>query len=165
MALQQCTDFLERYPWKLVETIDTALSAKWLFENQKRNIAVIAGTLAAELYGLQILSPNIHTISNNYTRFLQVSPKHNYSDDADKASLFFETDHKRGSLAKALTLIAERGVNLSKLQSIPVLGKDWSYGFYADLEFENNKQLEFVYALLTDLTTSIKLQGIYKRGK
>ncbi len=165
MALQQCYDFLERYPWKLVETVDTALSVKWLHQNQKRNVAVVAGKLAASLYGLPVAAENIHTVKNNYTRFLVLSRKPSYAADVDKASVYFETDHNRGSLARALTLIADEGINLSKLQSIPVQGSDWRYGFYADLEFENNKQLAQVYARLTEMTEATKLQGIYKNGK
>jgi prephenate dehydratase len=165
MALQQCYDFLEQYPWKLVETVDTALSAKWLQQQQKRNVAVIAGRLAANLYGLQIVSENVHTAPNNYTRFLVLSTTPSYAAEVDKASVYFETDHTHGSLARVLTLIANENVNLSKLQSIPVLGSDWRYGFYADLEFETNKQLATVYAQLSEITGSIKLQGIYKNGK
>jgi prephenate dehydratase len=165
MALQQCTDFLEQYPWKLVETVDTALSAKWLHQNQQRKVGVIAGKLAASLYGLQITAENVHTMPNNYTRFLQLSTTEDYVQNADKASVYFETDHTQGSLAKALTSIAKEGVNLSKLQSIPVPGSDWRYGFYADLEFENRKQFEDVYSVLTSVTANIKLQGIYKNGK
>lgn len=165
MALQQCYEFLEQHSWKLVETVDTALSAKILHQSQQRNVAVIAGKLAASLYGLQIAAANVNTLSNNYTRFLVLSPKQSYPENADKASVYFETDHKFGSLAKALTLIAERGVNLTKLQSIPVPDSEWLYGFYADLEFDNTKQLEYAYAHLSEMSSTAKLQGIYKNGK
>jgi prephenate dehydratase len=165
MALQQCTAFLEQHSWKLVETVDTALSAKWLHDHQQRNVGVIAGELAAKLYGLQITGRNVHTMPNNYTRFLLLSSTPDYVPNANKASVYFETDHTRGSLAKALTSIAEQEVNVSKLQSIPVPGSDWRYGFYADLEFEERKQLETVYLNLTVSTASTKLQGIYKSGK
>ena len=94
-----------------------------------------------------------------------LSTKPSYATEVNKASVYFETDHKRGSLAKVLTLIADEGINLSKLQSIPVHASDWCYGFYADLEFENNKQLAQVYVQLSEITDSIKLQGIYKNGK
>ncbi len=165
MALQQCYEFLEQHSWKLVETIDTALSAKMLYESQQRNVAVIAGKLAAKLYGLQISASNVNTQANNYTRFLVLSPKQSYPEDANKASVYFETDHKHGSLARALTLIAERGVNLTKLQSIPVPESEWLYGFYADLEFDNTKELEYAYAHLSEITATTKLQGIYKSGR
>lgn len=165
MALQQCYEYLEQHRWKLVETVDTALSAKMLYESQQRNVAVIAGKLAANLYGLQIAANNINTQANNYTRFLLLSPKQAYIEDANKASVYFETDHKHGSLANALTLIAEKGVNLTKLQSIPVQGSEWLYGFYADLEFDSTKQLEYAYAHLSKMAATTKLQGIYKSGR
>lgn len=165
MALQQCYAFLEQHTWKLVETVDTALSVKWLAQNQQRNIAVIAGKLAADIFQMNIAVENIHTVPNNYTRFLVLSTKPAYNTEVDKASIYFEADDKHGSLARILTLIAQEGINLSKLQSIPVPGSVWHYGFYADLEFENEKQMAKIYALLSREASSIKLQGIYKNGK
>ena len=129
MALQQCLEFLDKYDWKLVETEDTALSAKLLHQHRNKHAAAIASKLAAELFHLEVIAPNIHTLRNNYTRFLILKREDEPVSipDADKASVNFHTDHSRGSLAKVLTEIAEGGINLSKLQSFPIPGCDWKY--------------------------------------
>lgn len=166
MALQQCYDFLDQHKWKLVETDDTALSAKHIHQHKSKHIAAIASKLAAELYELDIISPNIHTLKNNYTRFLFLQRQGTVDEinDADKASLNFHTDHSKGSLAKVLTKIAEGGINLSKLQSFPIPGSDFKYSFHADMEFESKEQFDKVIALIKPMTESIKIYGIYKRG-
>src|SRR5882724_2432191 len=110
MALLQCIDFLEKHPhWKLVETEDTALSAKHLQQHRNKHVAAIASKLAAELFSLDILAPGIQTMKNNYTRFLilQREDRAGKIEGADKASVNFHTDHSRGSLARVLTKIAE----------------------------------------------------------
>jgi prephenate dehydratase len=167
MALLQCIDFLEKHPsWKLVETEDTALSAKHLQQHRSRHHAAIASKLAAELFGLDMLAPNIHTMQNNYTRFLILQRE----DDAlpvqepDKASVNFHTDHSRGSLARVLTKIAEGGINLSKLQSFPIPGSEWEYSFHADMEFEDIGQFERVIEAIKALTAELKIYGVYKKG-
>src|SRR5204863_7173278 len=108
MALQQCYDFLDKHKWKLVETDDTALSAKHVHQHKSKHIAAIASKLAAELYSLEVIAPNIHTLKNNYTRFLILKREETVLEinDADKASVSFHTDHSRGSLARVLTEIA-----------------------------------------------------------
>lgn len=166
MALQQCYDFLDKHKWKLVETEDTALSAKHIHQHKSKHIAAIASKLAAELYGLKVLEASIHTLKNNYTRFLMLQREEMplTVDNADKASVTFHTDHSRGSLAKVLTKIAEGGINLSKLQSFPIPGSDFKYAFHADMEFDTVKQFEMVIEKIKPLTESIKIYGIYKRG-
>jgi prephenate dehydratase len=166
MALQQCYHFLDRYKWKLVETEDTALSAKQVHQHKSKHIAAIASKLAAGLFKLDILVPNIHSMKNNYTRFLILQRENSFSidDSADKASLTFKTDHSRGSLAKVLARIAEGGINLSKLQSFPIPGSDFKYAFHADMEFETVDQFKTVVESIRPLTESIKIYGIYKRG-
>lgn len=166
MALQQCYDFLENHKWKLVETEDTALSAKHIHQHKATHIAAIASKLAAELYDLQILAPDIHTLKNNYTRFLFLE-REGESDavkDANKASVNFHTDHSKGSLAKVLTRIAEGGINLSKLQSFPIPGSDFKYSFHADMEFESVNRFEQVIESIKPLTAAIKIYGVYKNG-
>lgn len=166
MAILQCLDYLEKNEWKLVETEDTALSAKHLHQHRSRHSAAIASKLAAELYELEILAPDIHTMKNNVTRFL-VLKRDRYAVEvmgADKASIYFQTDHSKGILARVLTGIADGGINLSKLQSMPIQGSNFKYGFYADLEFDNRKQLEKVLQSISNLTNSIKIFGIYKKG-
>lgn len=166
MALQQCYDFLDKHKWKLVETEDTALSAKHVHQHKSKHIAAIASKLAAELFQLEILAPNIQTLKNNYTRFLVLQRQDVAQpvNDANKASVNFHTDHSRGSLAKVLTKIAEGGINLSKLQSFPIPGSDFKYSFHADMEFDSINQFETVIDQIKPLTEEVKIYGVYKRG-
>ncbi|MFM2358050.1 MAG: hypothetical protein RLY16_42 [Bacteroidota bacterium] len=168
MAIQQCLAFFDKFNWKLVETEDTALSAKHIKTRRSKHVAAIASKIAADIYDLKIIAPNIHTLKNNYTRFLVLQREDAQTPeilDADKASINFHTDHTRGSLAKVLTLIAEGGINLSKLQSMPIAGSDFKYSFHADLEFTHTQQLQAVLKKITPLTEAIKVLGIYKNGK
>ena len=167
MAIQQCLEYLDQYNWKLIETEDTALSAKHVHQHRSKHIAAIASKLASELFDLEIIAPNIHTMKNNYTRFLilERDDKSPYPLDSDKASINFHTDHSRGSLAKVLTAIAEGGINLSKLQSFPIPGSDFKYSFHADMEFDNLAQFEKVKGKIEKLTDALKILGVYKRGK
>src|SRR6187401_470424 len=137
MALQQCYDFLDKYKWKLVETEDTALSAKHVHQHKSKHIAAIASKLAAELFQLEVLAPGIQTMKNNHTR---------------------------GSLARVLTKIGEGGINLSKLQSFPIPGSDFKYSFHADMEFDTIGQFENVVDQIRPLTEELKIYGVYKRG-
>ncbi len=166
MALQQCNDFLDKHKWKLVETDDTALSAKHIHQHKSKHIAAIASKLAADLYNLDVIASNIHTMKNNYTRFLMLQKEDSALPvaGANKASVTFQTDHSKGSLAKVLTKIADVGINLSKLQSFPIPGSDFKYAFHADMEFESISQFENVIEVIKPLTESIKIYGVYKRG-
>jgi prephenate dehydratase len=166
MALQQCYDFLDKHKWKLVETDDTALSAKHVHQHKSKHIAAIASKLAAELFQLEVLAPGIQTMKNNYTRFLMLQRQDVAQPviDANKASVNFHTDHSRGSLAKVLTKIAEGGINLSKLQSFPIPGSDFKYSFHADMEFETINQFETVIEEIKPLTEEVKIYGVYRRG-
>ena len=166
MALQQCYDFLDKHKWKLVETEDTALSAKHVHQHKSKHIAAIASKLAAELFQLEVLTPGIQTMKNNYTRFLMLQRQDvaQTVNDANKASVNFHTDHSRGSLAKVLTKIAEGGINLSKLQSFPIPGSDFKYSFHADMEFDSINQFETVIDQIRPLTEEVKIYGVYKRG-
>jgi len=167
MAIQQCLQYLDKYNWKLVETEDTALSAKHIYQHKSKHIAAIASKLAAELFNLDVIGPNIHTMKNNYTRFLILQREEVAApvDGANKASVNFHTDHSRGSLAKVLTAIADGGINLSKLQSFPIPGSDWRYSFHADMEFDTLDQFNQVIKDITPLTEEVKVYGVYKKGK
>ncbi|MET0461717.1 MAG: prephenate dehydratase [Chitinophagaceae bacterium] len=166
MALQQCYDFLDKYKWKLVETEDTALSAKHIHQHKSKHIAAIASKLAAELFNLDMIAPGIQTMKNNYTRFLVLQPNEVAApvEGADKASVNFHTDHSKGSLAKVLSRIAEGGINLSKLQSFPIPGSDFKYSFHADMEFDSVDRFNEVVKNITPLTEQLKVYGLYKRG-
>ena len=167
MAIQQCLEYLDKFNWKLVETEDTALSAKLVHQHKSKHIAAIASRLAAELFDLEVIAPNIHTMKNNYTRFLVLQPaKDNVViEEANKASVNFHTDHSKGSLARVLTKIADQGINLSKLQSFPIPGSDWQYSFHADMEFEDIKQFDKVIEDIRKVTEGLKIYGIYKKGE
>jgi prephenate dehydratase len=167
MAIQQCFNFLDKYNWKLVETEDTALSAKHIHQHKNKYAAAIAGKLAAELFDLDILVPNIHTLKNNYTRFLILKREDMVQkiNGADKASVSFHTDHSRGSLARVLTKIAENGINLSKLQSFPIPDTNFKYSFHADMEFQGITQFEKVIEEIKPITEQLKIYGVYKRGE
>ena len=167
MAIQQCFGYLDKFNWKLVETEDTALSAKHIHQHRSKHIAAIASKLAAEIYQLHNIAPNIHTLKNNYTRFLVLQRAEMVHEipDANKASINFHTDHSKGSLAKVLTKIAEGGINLSKLQSMPMPGSDFKYLFYADLEFESKQQLDNVLDEISNHTEALQVLGVYKNGK
>ncbi len=167
MAILQCLDYLENQDWKLVETEDTALSAKHLREKKSKHTAAIASKFAAQLYELDVIGPDIHTLKNNITRFLIMVPAKQKVDiaDADKASIYFQTDHSKGILSKVLAKIAQGGANLSKLQSMPIPGSTFKYGFYADIEFEQKKQLDKLLVELKLMTNNFKVFGLYKKGK
>jgi len=168
MALLQCIDYLEKHPgWKLVETEDTALSAKHLAQHHSRHTAAIASRRAADLFRLDVLAPDIQTMKNNYTRFLILQREDSAVtvDHPDKASVNFHTDHSRGSLARVLTKIADGGINLSKLQSFPIPGSEWEYSFHADMEFEDIGQFERVIEEMRPVTAELKIYGIYKKGR
>jgi prephenate dehydratase len=167
MAIQQCLEYLDKYNWKLVETEDTALSAKHIHQHRSKHIAAIASKLAADLFDLEVIAPNIHTMKSNYTRFLVLQPEEVAQPvtAADKASVSFITDHSRGSLARVLTRIAEGGINLSKLQSFPIPGSDWRYSFHADMEFETMDQFDDVIKDIKPITEEVKVYGVYKKGK
>jgi prephenate dehydratase len=167
MAIQQCLEYLDKYDWKLVETEDTALSAKHVHQHHSKHIAAIASKLAAELFNLHLIAPNIQTMKNNYTRFLILQREDiaKTVEKADKASVNFHTDHSRGSLARVLTKIADGGINLSKLQSFPIPGSDWEYSFHADMEFDSMEQFNSVIESIKPIAAGLKIYGVYKKGK
>ncbi|MCF8341698.1 MAG: prephenate dehydratase [Chitinophagaceae bacterium] len=166
MAILQCMDYLDKYNWKLVETEDTALSAKLLHQYRSKHTAAIASKLAASLFHLDTIAPNIHTMTNNYTRFLILQRPDDVvaNQNANKASINFHTDHSRGSLAKVLSAIADEFVNLSKLQSFPIPGSDFKYNFHADMEFDNLEQFNRVINKIESLTEGLNVYGVYRNG-
>jgi len=167
MAIQQCLEYLDKHSWKLVETEDTALSAKLVHQHKSKHIAAIASRLAAELFDLDVIAPNIHTMKNNYTRFLVLQPVTDKIpvSNPNKASVNFHTDHSKGSLARVLTRIADLGINLSKLQSFPIPGSNWHYSFHADMEFESVEQFERVIEEIRPVTEELKIYGVYRKGE
>ena len=118
------------------------------------------------MYGLKIIAPDIHTIKNNYTRFLVVKPevKGFIVEGANKASVSFHTDHSKGSLVKVLTIIADGHINLSKLQSSPLPGSTFRYNFHADMEFDSLYQFNKVIRDMSKVTEAVRVYGIYQKG-
>ena len=168
MALLQCLAYLEKNPhWKLVETEDTAISAKYIHQHRHKHAAAIASKLAAELYDLDIVAPKIQTHKNNYTRFLFLQKANTVEslNEVTKASISFHTDHSKGALAKVLAKIAADDINLSKLQSMPIPDKEWEYSFHADMEFKNINQFEKAIDNIRSLIYDLKIFGTYKKGE
>ncbi|HOW09206.1 MAG TPA: prephenate dehydratase domain-containing protein [Bacteroidales bacterium] len=165
IALSQCMEFLNKYPEiTLVETDDTAGSAKLIAEHRLRKIAAIASANAAEIYGLEIIAEGIETYPRNYTRFLVVGNPEKGNRNGNKVSVCFATGHKPGSLAAVLVKLAEMNINLSKIQSVPRLNGDWEYMFYLDLELPGDITVEKIESVLQNLTNNLEILGVYNKG-
>ncbi|WP_339711811.1 prephenate dehydratase [uncultured Kriegella sp.] len=168
MALLQCKDFLKVYPHiKLVEAVDTAETAARIQERGLKDIAAIAPKVAAKLYDLEIIASEIQTISNNATRFIIVRTKNKVLplSQINKASLRFLTDHKRGSLATVLNVMSDCNLNLTKIQSLPVIEEPWKYSFFVDVTFEKYKHFAKAKSLLEIMSEDFKILGEYKNAR
>jgi prephenate dehydratase len=166
IAIAQCHEFLNGYPGiKLIEKDDTAGSARIIKDTGDKGIAAIGAKLAAELYNLEILVENIETNKLNYTRFLVLSRNIEHNKEGNKASVCFALEHEPGSLASLLTLLADEGINLTKIQSVPRLLKDWEYMFYLDLEFEDRDSINRVFDILNKNTVDLEVLGIYSKKR
>jgi prephenate dehydratase len=165
IALAQCMDFLKQHPsWTLIESDDTATSAKQISINELKGIAAIASSEAARIYGLEIIAPGIETYKQNYTRFLVVGPEDRGNKKGNKVSICFSTGHKPGSLAKVLVNLAEKEINLSKIQSVPRLSGEWQYMFYCDLELPKDTNSDVIKRVLRDHTCDLEILGVYYKG-
>ena len=167
MALLQCKNFFHAYPHiKLVESDDTAEEALKISKNKIKARGAIGGKTAAEIYGLDILSPSIQTIKNNITRFVIVQKeKVKQSNKISKAAWKFVLDHKRGSLATALNVVSDCNLNLTKIQSLPVIETPGKYAFFVDVTFEEPKDYFKAKSLLVIMATSFKVLGEYASRK
>jgi len=166
MALLQCTDFLSHYPHIQIEEYhDTAESARMIREKGEKGIAAIAGRFAAELYQLELVAEGIETEKKNYTRFMILSNnKKERVENANKATLCFQLPDKIGALAEVLRIIVENKINLTKIQSIPIIGKPNEYTFYVDCEFEDYDKFRQTISI-NSLVQELKILGEYKKGK
>lgn len=165
IALAQCMTFLNLHPGiTLVETDDTAGSARLISENRLKKIAAIASSDAARIYGLDILAEGIETYKKNYTRFLVVGPEEKGIRNGNKISICFATGHKPGSLAAVLVILAEMNINLSKIQSVPRLNGEWEYMFYLDLELSSDITIGMVEKALETHTSNLEVLGTYNKG-
>ncbi len=168
MALLQCKDFLKSYPdIKLVEAVDTAETAQQIQKHQLKTIAAIAPRAAAELYDLEIIASEIQTITNNSTRFIILKTKNKVlpKEEINKASIRFLADHKRGSLAALLNVMSDCNLNLTKIQSLPVIERPWKYAFFVDVTFDEYAYFEKAKALLEIMTEEFKILGEYKNAR
>ncbi|ATA88870.1 prephenate dehydratase [Capnocytophaga stomatis] len=165
MALLQCKQFFEDYPQiKLVEDTDTASTAERIHRLQLFGIGAIGSKSAAELYQLNIIRHSIQTMKVNATRFVVLTAKNEEIDrnQANKASLKFQVHHKRGSLATVLNVISDCRINMTKIQSLPVIETPWKYAFFVDIVFENYEDFEKAHKLLSIMAEDFKVLGIYK---
>jgi prephenate dehydratase len=146
MALEQCRRFFRDYPTiKLIEEKDTAKVAKQIQENQMPGIAAIASKTAADIYNLEIIANNVQTNKDNYTRFVILSKKNgNIPQNYNKASIKFALSHKTGSLLEILQVFKDNNINMSKIQSLPIIDKPWEYAFFSDLLFESIADFQII---------------------
>lgn len=168
MALLQCMDFLKQYPnIKLVEDKDTAETARRIQEKQLTGIAAIASKTASEMYSLEIIAPEIQTIKNNMTRFVIIKKENSFlpENEINRASIKFELDHKRGSLAAVLNVMSDCKLNLTKIQSLPKIETPWKYAFFVDVTFEKYEDFAKAKSLLNIMAEYFKVLGEYKNTK
>ncbi len=166
MALRQCTEFLHALNGiEIRESDDTALSAKRVKELKLKNTGAIANELAAKKYGLQILEKRIETHKKNFTRFLVLSRKSGDTKQANKASLSFEVANEVGSLADTLMTLKVNNINLTKIQSIPVIGKPNEYSIHVDVEWKRKKNYDDAMKLVLRQVKNLNVLGEYKKAK
>ncbi len=169
MAILQCQVFFDQYSHiKLIESPDTALSAKEISEKKQYGTGAIASDLAAEKYGLEIIASGVETNKMNYTRFLILGDKENcrsQMESVNKSSVHFALAHKIGSLSKILSLLSFYEINLTKIQSMPIMGKDWEYQFYVDIEFDDYQRYRQSLEAIRPFTSNLGIIGEYEKGK
>ena len=168
MALLQCKEFFKKYPHiKLVEDVDTAEVAKRISKKKLKGIAAIAPKIASDIFSLNVLEDEIQTMKDNATRFVivQTNEPNNGIDQINKASLKFELDHKRGSLAAILNVISDCKLSLTKIQSLPKIETPWNYAFFIDVTFNEYKDYEKAKAIIEIMAEDFKILGEYKNGR
>lgn len=163
MAINQTREFFKDYPWiRLVESEDTAKSAADVAENGLLGVGAVASTLAAEMYGLEILAESIETYKQNFTRFLILDDALEVErEKINKASMCFTLPHAPGSLAHVLTILSFYGMNLTRIQSLPIPGQEWQYFFYVDIKFEDYLRYEQALSAVRPLMEDLTILGEY----
>ena len=167
MALLQCKEFFKKHPHiKLIEDADTAEAAKRISEKQLRKAAAVASPAAAEMYGLEILAKEIHTIKSNATRFLVLGTeqKEPNGEKLDKASIKFDLKSERGSLVSVLNILRDCYLDMTKIQSLPIIDEPWKYSFFVDVTFERSEDFDRAMDVLKLMTEGLKIFGIYKNN-
>ncbi len=171
IALMQCMDFLDTLPnIKIVEKDDTATSAQWIAEKQMKGHAAICSRQAAQIYGLEVLAEGIETNKHNYTRFLAIADKWTADDmmkgaEINKSSLVFALSHSVGSLSQVLSVLSFYDMNLTKIQSLPIIGREWQYLFYINLTFNDYMRYKQALDAVIPLTKDFIILGEYAEGK
>ena len=171
IALMQCTEFLDTLPnAKVVEMEDTAGSARWIAEKQLEGHAAICGKLAAEIYHMEGLAEGIETNKRNFTRFLAIADRWTADEimrnvDKNKASLVFALPHTSGSLSKVLSVLSFYDMNLTKIQSLPIIGREWEYLFYINLTFTDYLRYRQALDAIRPLTKDFQILGEYAEGR
>ncbi len=171
IALMQCTDFLDTLPnAKIVEKDDTASSARWIAEQHLKGHAAICGKLAAEIYGMEVLAEGIETNKRNFTRFVAIADRWTADEVMrdcvkNKASLVFAVPHVAGSLSRVLSVLSFYDMNLSKIQSLPIIGREWEYLFYVNLTFNDYIKYRQALDAIRPLTKDLKILGEYEEGR
>jgi prephenate dehydratase len=175
MAILQCQDFFDNYPHiRLIESPDTALSAKDIRDNGLTGTGAIASKMAAEKYQLEIIAAGIETNKKNYTRFLIIVENHNHianhaheaiTQSVNKASICFALAHKIGSLSKILSILSYYEINLTKIQSMPIIGKNWEYQFYVDVEIVDYSLYQKSLEAIKPFTSNLAILGEYQKGR
>lgn len=173
IALMQCREFLNRHPQlKVVESEDTARSAEIISRENLKGRAAICSKVAAERYGMKVLQEGIETNKHNFTRFLVVADpwqadelRGHGAPKPDKASIVFMLPHTEGSLSQVLSILSFYNINLTKIQSLPIIGREWEYQFYVDIAFGDYLRYKQAIAAITPLTKELKILGEYAEGK
>ena len=168
VALAQCYKYLSRHQnLKMVEDEDTAGSAKWIAENNLKGVAALCHADAAKLYGLEVLENNVEDNPHNYTRFLVLSnpAKADFLralNEANKSSIVFSLPHEEGSLSQILSILSFYRINLTKIQSLPIIGREWEYLFYVDVTYDDLTRYRQSIDAITPLTRDLVILGEYK---
>ncbi|WP_111308158.1 prephenate dehydratase [Confluentibacter sediminis] len=168
MALLQCKEFFRDYPHiKLIEDKDTAEVSERIQKQQLKGVGAIASGMAAEIFQLNILAHSIQTIKHNETRFAIVKRTNSEVSEKDinKASIKFEADHKRGSLATLLNVMSDCKLSLTKIQSMPIIETPWKYAFFVDITFEMYEDFKKAKSIMDIMAINFKVLGEYKNAK
>jgi prephenate dehydratase len=171
IALMQCENFLDTLPGiKIVEHEDTALAARDISEKKLLNTAAICSTRAAQIYGLTILASGIETNKHNFTRFLifgneWIVSEIQKNETLTRASIVFTLPHKEGSLSKVLSVFSFYDINLTKIQSLPIIGREWEYKFYVDFKFLNIERYRQSLVAIKPLVNELQTLGEYPEGR
>ena len=166
MAIRQCSEYLHRLNGiEIKESDDTALSARKIKDKKLKDTGAIANEQAAKKFGLQILEKGIETHKKNFTRFLILSKKSEAHAESNKASLCFEVANEVGSLADALMTFKENGINLTKIQSIPIIGKPSEYSIHIDVEWKKRKDYDLAVHLVLRQVRNLTVLGEYRKAK